>query len=176
VAGAWFHRSEGLISTSRDCFAQGHAQFQPKAADRFDDATTINSCSNKDCIENKLSLGPVDGFHQNQSASKRHESSETFGRFLATHCDPLEPFELTDGLLNAGAPSVEQLQEVFRPVLCGRTIRDQRDNAALAALIGVTTARGVVSDPMSSEVGTCVVSWTRRRSNGRRSADRRSRF
>jgi len=88
-------------------------------------------------------LGPVDGLHQDQSASESYESRETFGRFLATHCDPLEPFELTDALLNAGAPPEQQLRKVFRPVLCGCTIRDHRDNAALAA--GSAVLFGVVA-------------------------------
>jgi hypothetical protein len=52
----------------------------------------------------------VDGFYQEQSASKSHERGEAFGGFLATHGNPLEPFEFADGLLDPGAPLVELLQ------------------------------------------------------------------
>ena len=35
--------------------------------------------------------GPVDGFDQDQSASKCYKSGEAFGGFLTTHCNALEP-------------------------------------------------------------------------------------
>ena len=88
-------------------------------------------------------LGPVDGFHQDQSAGKRNKSSETFGCFLATHRDPLKTFELSDRLLDAGAPAIEALGEVFRLILCGRPIRDHRDDAAFAT--GGAVLLGIVA-------------------------------
>ena len=52
-------------------------------------------------------LGPVDGFDQDESASESDESTVTDCSFLAAHGDPLEAFQLADRLFDPGAGLVE---------------------------------------------------------------------
>jgi hypothetical protein len=85
----------------------------------------------------------VDGFDQDQSASKRHKSCEAFCGFLTTHSNALEPFELAYCLLDARAPTVQPLRKEAGLVLGIRTVWDHWDNTPLPT--SGTIALGVVA-------------------------------
>src|ERR1700722_582686 len=91
-------------------------------------------------------LGPVDGFHQDQSASKCHKSGEAFGGFLTTHSNALEPLQFADGLLDACPPAVEPLRKEAGFVDGIRSVWDHRNNTSSptsgAIVLGVVALVG----------------------------------
>ncbi len=52
-------------------------------------------------------LGRVDGFYQDKGADEANEGSEVLRGFLAAQGDAFEALDFADGLLDAGAPLVE---------------------------------------------------------------------
>lgn len=87
-------------------------------------------------------LGRVDGFDQDKEAGKREEGGEVLGRLLAAQGDALEPFDLADTLLGAGAGFVECRGEEFR---FGGAVPVRNDRADAAAARRGAVGLGVVS-------------------------------
>ena len=83
--------------------------------------------------EFRLVLGPVDGFNQDKAAGEADECGIALGGLFATQGDALEPFQLADGLFDAGAGAVEQLREESGFALRVLAVRDHRRDAARAA-------------------------------------------
>jgi hypothetical protein len=79
------------------------------------------------------SLGPVDGFHQDQAVSECDDGAETLCGLFAALGDELEAFQLANCLLDPGTCLVERLGKEARPVFGVRAMRNDRSNAALAA-------------------------------------------
>jgi hypothetical protein len=79
----------------------------------------------------------VDGFNQDETASKCHEGTVAFGGLLASQGDALEAFQLADGLLDARAGSVEHFREESGLVFCVGAVRDDRDDATLSTSCAV---------------------------------------
>ena len=96
-------------------------------------------------------LGRVDELDQNESDSERGEGDEVGLRFFAAQGDALEPLELADGLLDAGAAAVEGSGEPPRGRDGVGLVRNDRDGAAgagggsvgaaIIALVGDHSAR-----------------------------------
>jgi len=86
-------------------------------------------------------LGRVDGFDEDKAADEGDECGVVFGGLLAAQGDPLEAFELADGLLDACAVPVELPGEEARTVPCVLPMRNDGAYAALAC--GVTIGSGV---------------------------------
>ena len=86
------------------------------------------SCSAKDG-----DLGPVDGFDQDEGASKGDECTVAVLGFITTHGNPLEALQLADGLLDSGTRLVEQSWKELRFVLGVLAIRNNRNDAAATA-------------------------------------------
>jgi hypothetical protein len=59
--------------------------------------------------QNTMVSGPVNGFNQNQRASKRDKCVGAFGRFFAAYCDAFESLELADCLLDPSSDLIERL-------------------------------------------------------------------
>jgi hypothetical protein len=62
-------------------------------------------------------LGPVDGFDQDQHASKADNGSIAFGGLFTAHRDPFESFQFPHGLFNSSSGFVQQLRKEIRPAL-----------------------------------------------------------
>jgi len=96
----------------------------------------------------------VDGFDQDQPASKSDEGTIAVGGLLAAEGDALEALQFADGLLDAGAGSVEYFWEEGRSGLGIGTVRDDGDDTPppagraigrrIVAFVGQGRARGDV--------------------------------
>ena len=91
----------------------------------------------------------MDGFDQNEAASKGDEGHVVLGGFLAAERDAFEALELADGLLDAGAAAGERLWEEAGPVF------RVRGDAAVACRLPVGLAVGslVGDDGARGDVG-----------------------
>ena len=78
-------------------------------------------------------LGPVDGFDQDEGASKGDECTVAVLGFITTHGNALEALQLADGLLDSGTRLVEQSWKELRLVLGVLAIRNNRNDAAATA-------------------------------------------
>jgi hypothetical protein len=85
-------------------------------------------------------LGRVDGFCPDKGASEGDKSGEVLRGFLAAQRDPLEAFELADGLLNAGAGFVKGTWEEFRLSGSVAAVRNDGADAAPACPLAVCLA------------------------------------
>jgi len=61
-----------------------------------------------------LMLGPVDGFDQDEGASKGYECTVAVLGFITTHGNALEALQLADGLLDSGTRLVERSWKELR--------------------------------------------------------------
>ena len=86
------------------------------------------------------SLGCVDGFDENEGEAESDEGAVVLGGFLAAEGNPLEAFELADGLLDAGAAAVERAREKGGRVLRRGFVRDDRTDAARARRLAIVPA------------------------------------
>ena len=77
-------------------------------------------------------LGSVDGFNQDQSAREADNCFIARHGLFAAHRDPLEAFQLSDGLFDTGTCPVKKLRKELWSTFGVRTVRDDRSNAALA--------------------------------------------
>ena len=68
-----------------------------------------------------MDLGPVDGFNQDQTTGKTHNSIVAFRGLLTSHRHAFETFQLPDGLLNPGSGPVKQTRKNF-----GRSLTFER--------------------------------------------------
>jgi hypothetical protein len=90
-----------------------------------------------------MTLGRVDGFDQDKGAGERNEGSEVLRGFLAAQGDPFEPLELADGLLDAGAPLVEDFGK--EGGLCGSILAIGDGGADAASAGRLAVGLGVVT-------------------------------
>jgi hypothetical protein len=96
-------------------------------------------------------LGPVDGFDQDESASESDGSAIAVLSFVASHGNSLEALQLADRPFDPGAGLVEQSGEESGPVLGVLAIRNDRDDATAAQL---SRRRGVPT-PWQARTITC---------------------
>ena len=82
-------------------------------------------------------LGSVDGFDQDEAESKRDERAVILRRLLASKCDTLEAFELTDRLFDACPCLVECFRKEGGHTFGVGSIRDCRTYSALARGVAV---------------------------------------
>ena len=85
----------------------------------------------------RMILGCVDGFDQDEAESKRDERAVILRRLLASKCDTLEAFELADSLFNACPCLVECFRKEGGHILGVGSIRDCRTYSALARGVAV---------------------------------------
>jgi hypothetical protein len=85
----------------------------------------------------------VDGFSQDQFASKSHEDCEVRDGFRATHSNPLESLQLTDGLFDPRASTIESLGQKVGFVLGIRAVRNHWNDPSFPASRAI--ALGVVA-------------------------------
>ena len=85
-------------------------------------------------------LGRVDGFDQDEAASKCDEGCEILLGLLAAERDALEAFEFAHGDFDARSGFVEDVWEVLGPLLCVGLLRDDRNDAAFAAQVAIGLA------------------------------------
>jgi len=74
----------------------------------------------------------VDGFNQDQSEREADNCFIARHDLFAAHRDPLEAFQLSDGLFYPGTGPEKKLWKELRPTFGVRTMRNDRSNATLA--------------------------------------------
>jgi hypothetical protein len=91
----------------------------------------------------RLLLGRVDGFDQDEAESKGYERGVVLIHFLAAKSNALEPLELSHGLLDASPSTVERLGKELWLLFSRRPIRNGRADAAGAG--GLPVGLGVIA-------------------------------
>jgi hypothetical protein len=79
----------------------------------------------------RMRLGRVDGFDQDEAAGERDERGVVLGSFFAPECNALETLELAYGLLDPSAALIEGLGEERRAIFGVGAARDDRANVPL---------------------------------------------
>ncbi len=75
----------------------------------------------------------MDGFDQDKTAREAYDPVVALVGLFASHRDAFEPFQLADALLDASARLVQQFRKEFGPIFGVGSIRDNRDDTAVAA-------------------------------------------
>jgi hypothetical protein len=88
-------------------------------------------------------LGRVDGFDQDEAANEGDQGAIVLGGLFAAQGEALEAFELSHGVLDAGAGFVEGFGKEGGLVGGIGTMRDDRTDAALAG--GLAVGLGIVA-------------------------------